>query len=291
MTIDHAGVLVPIEKHAEVLTWYLAALTPLGYTKIAAFGEKGEVAGLSDNGQRADWWIVGIPGPKDILPSHTAFLAKGRDAVDSFYKSAIAAGGTDNGAPGVRAQYHANYYAAFVKDPVGNNTALLCDISDKQDTYKERSFTKITKPYFRGIQTGAYDPELPLAGDRLLIPRVHECDDLNRITSEFASDSVKNPVQFGKRNVKLKVRQPGLLETLYFEQVPPRLRLGHGEIEVEVRTVGANFKDCLVALGRVSEDSLGGECAGVVAGVGPECQIQIGDSVFSFARDSFLGRV
>ncbi|RYP79674.1 hypothetical protein DL769_002831 [Monosporascus sp. CRB-8-3] len=124
MTIDHAGVLVPIEKLAEVLTWYLAALKPLGYTKIATFGENGEVVGLSDNGQRADWWIVGIPGQKEILSSHTAFLAKGRDTVDAFYASAIAAGGTDNGAPGVRAHYHPNYYAAFVKDPVGNNVEL-----------------------------------------------------------------------------------------------------------------------------------------------------------------------
>ncbi|RYP70076.1 hypothetical protein DL771_005693 [Monosporascus sp. 5C6A] len=77
MTIDHASLSVPIEKYAEVLTWYLAALTPLGYTKSATVGKNGEVVGLSDNGQSADWWIVGVPGPKDILSSHIAFLAKG----------------------------------------------------------------------------------------------------------------------------------------------------------------------------------------------------------------------
>ncbi|RYP04092.1 hypothetical protein DL764_004686 [Monosporascus ibericus] len=128
MTIDHTSLLVPIEKYAEVLTWYLAALTPLGYTKIVTFGENGEVAGLSDNGQRADWWIIGIPGPNNILSSHTAFLAEGRDTVDSFYACAIAAGGTDNGAPGLRPHYHANYYAAFVKDPVGNNVEVVCHV-------------------------------------------------------------------------------------------------------------------------------------------------------------------
>jgi catechol 2,3-dioxygenase-like lactoylglutathione lyase family enzyme len=56
---------------------------------------------------------------------HVAFSAD-RDRVDAFYAAATAAGGTDNGAPGVRAHYHEHYYAAFVRDADGNNIEAVC---------------------------------------------------------------------------------------------------------------------------------------------------------------------
>ena len=58
--------------------------------------------------------------------SHIAFRAPNRAAVDAFYAAAIAAGGTDNGGPGLRAHYHPNYYGAFVRDPDGHNIEAVC---------------------------------------------------------------------------------------------------------------------------------------------------------------------
>jgi len=60
---------------------------------------------------------------------HVAFLAPSRDAVHAFYHVALAAGGNDNGPPGLRPHYHANYYAAFVLDPDGNNIEAVCHAS------------------------------------------------------------------------------------------------------------------------------------------------------------------
>ena len=59
-------------------------------------------------------------------PLHVAILANDRATVDAFYKAAIAAGGRDNGAPGIRAHYHPNYYGAFVLDPDGHNIEAVC---------------------------------------------------------------------------------------------------------------------------------------------------------------------
>ena len=57
---------------------------------------------------------------------HIAFMAENRGQVDAFYRAALAAGGKDNGPPGLRPQYHANYYGAFVLDPDGNNVEAIC---------------------------------------------------------------------------------------------------------------------------------------------------------------------
>lgn len=62
---------------------------------------------------------------------HLAFQARDRSSVDRFHAAAIAAGGRDNGAPGLR-PYHAQYYAAFVLDPDGNNIEVVCDAPSKR---------------------------------------------------------------------------------------------------------------------------------------------------------------
>ena len=59
-------------------------------------------------------------------PLHIAFVAQSREEVDAFYQAALAAGGKDNGAPGLRPHYHANYYAAFVIAPDGHNIEAVC---------------------------------------------------------------------------------------------------------------------------------------------------------------------
>jgi catechol 2,3-dioxygenase-like lactoylglutathione lyase family enzyme len=59
-------------------------------------------------------------------PLHVAIVAKDRATVEAFYQAAMAAGGRDNGAPGIRAHYHPNYYGAFVLDPDGHNIEAVC---------------------------------------------------------------------------------------------------------------------------------------------------------------------
>jgi predicted lactoylglutathione lyase len=67
-----------------------------------------------------------LASPSAISPVHVAFVAPSRAGVDALYQAALAAGGKDNGPPGLRTQYHANYYAAFVLDPDGNNVEAVC---------------------------------------------------------------------------------------------------------------------------------------------------------------------
>lgn len=101
--------------------FYEAALAPLGYKVLMEFPN---VAGLGEAG-KPDFWIGQTQ--VEVGPSqHIAFASRDRATVDAFYRAAIAAGGKDNGAPGIRAQYHPNYYGAFVLDPDGNNIEAVC---------------------------------------------------------------------------------------------------------------------------------------------------------------------
>jgi len=115
--IDHMGVLVT-DLDASV-AFYTRALAPLGYV-LAMRGE--QFAGFGVAG-KLDFWI-GAGKPTDKL--HVAFRAQGRREVRAFHEAAIAAGGTDNGLPGVREIYHPNYYGAFVRDPDGHNIEAVC---------------------------------------------------------------------------------------------------------------------------------------------------------------------
>jgi catechol 2,3-dioxygenase-like lactoylglutathione lyase family enzyme len=124
--IDHVG--FPVSDYARSKTFYAHALAPLGYTLIMEVGpqqtESGSpAAGFGING-KPDFWIGGEGGLSGVL--HIAIVAKDRAAVDAFHRAALAAGGKDNGAPGLRPHYHANYYAAFVLDPDGHNVEAVC---------------------------------------------------------------------------------------------------------------------------------------------------------------------
>ncbi len=115
--IDHVG--IPVSDIARSKQFFIAALTPLGYKVIR---DLGEAVGMGTE-TRADFWMgKAQPGS----PSHIAFSASERSLVDAFYKAAIAAGGRDNGKPGIRAQYAPYYYGAFVFDPDGNNIEVVC---------------------------------------------------------------------------------------------------------------------------------------------------------------------
>lgn len=122
--IDHVG--FPVSDYAKAKAFYLLALAPLGYTLIMEVQQDendAPAAGFGANG-KPDFWIGGEGGLGK--PLHVAIVAKDRESVDAFYKEAMAAGGVDNGPPGLRPHYHPNYYGAFVRDPDGHNIEAVC---------------------------------------------------------------------------------------------------------------------------------------------------------------------
>ena len=111
--IDH--VTAKVGDFEQAKSFYVQALGPLGYSLKAEFPG---AAGFGAADSAPDFWIG---TNEERGATHVAFTAESRAAVDAFYAAAIAAGGTDNGAPGVRAHYHEHYYGAFVRDPDGHN--------------------------------------------------------------------------------------------------------------------------------------------------------------------------
>jgi catechol 2,3-dioxygenase-like lactoylglutathione lyase family enzyme len=113
------------------LAFYDAALGGLGITRMFAMMNEG-IAGYKGSGGGTFWLYAKDPqqaalGTVQPPPRfHMAFQAANRAAVDAFYKGAIAQGGKDDGAPGIRAQYHAHYYAAYVFDPDGYKLEAVC---------------------------------------------------------------------------------------------------------------------------------------------------------------------
>src|SRR5262245_16076782 len=120
--IDHLSLYV--SDFARSKRFYEAALAPLGYKTLMEF--PGPVAGLGADG-KPDFWLA--PG-KLGHTMHIAFTAAERAVVDAFYRAAITAGGQDNGGPGLRREYHPNYYGAFVLDPDGNNIEAVCHLAE-----------------------------------------------------------------------------------------------------------------------------------------------------------------
>ncbi len=115
-------------------TFYEAALAELGYSvqsemaldsdaelpgrRICAFGPDG----------RSVFWVIEVR--QAASPRHVAFVADHRQSVDAFHRAGLAAGGQDNGAPGLRPIYHEHYYGSFLTDPDGNNVEAVCHIPE-----------------------------------------------------------------------------------------------------------------------------------------------------------------
>jgi len=124
--LDHIG--FGVSDFAAAKAFYTAALSPLGISvqmELAkeASGDGIDAAGFGAAGKPFFW----IAGAGRTMPGlHVAFAASSRAEVDAFYKAAIAAGGRDNGAPGLREHYHPTYYGAFVLDADGNNIEAVC---------------------------------------------------------------------------------------------------------------------------------------------------------------------
>jgi len=124
--IDHIG--MPVSDLARATAFYLKALAPLGIAIVMDVSAE-QTGASAAVGFGADFkpffWIGEAPG----LGSghvHVAFVANSPAEVDAFYQAAIAAGGKDNGKPGLRPHYHADYYGAFVLDPDGHNIEAVC---------------------------------------------------------------------------------------------------------------------------------------------------------------------
>lgn len=118
--IDHTG--VPVTDYERSKAFYLAALKPLGYELLM---ELPGVAGLGEHASgKPDFWLAPASGTPTSI--HVAFHAASRDLVQRFHAAALAAGGRDNGGPGIRAHYHPGYYGAFVLDPDGHNIEAVC---------------------------------------------------------------------------------------------------------------------------------------------------------------------
>ena len=116
--LDHVG--VPVSDFERSKHFYAEALSPLGYELImepsvsaAGFGRWGKPN-------------FGVAQGEPVHAVHVAFTADDRATVEAFHEEAIAAGGRDNGGPGLRPEYYSNYYGAFVLDPDGNNAEAVC---------------------------------------------------------------------------------------------------------------------------------------------------------------------
>lgn len=122
--LDHVG--LSVKDFAAARAFFDAALAPLGI-KVVMEVTAHETGGTEHCGYGADakpdFWIGTGGAPGNV---HVALTAKDRATVDAFYAAAMAAGGTDNGPPGIRAHYHPNYYGAFVYSPDGHNVEAVC---------------------------------------------------------------------------------------------------------------------------------------------------------------------
>ena len=124
--IDHVSITVVRFPEAE--RFYDAVFAAIGVAKV------GRAAGWAGYGLRADAAnpgrsYVSIMARRDAGPAdrrHWAFKAARREDVDAFWEAGLAAGGTDDGAPGLRPDYHLSYYAAFLRDPEGNRVEAVC---------------------------------------------------------------------------------------------------------------------------------------------------------------------
>jgi len=118
MMFDHIG--FGVRDLAKTRAFYTAALAPLGFT---VGYERDGVAALGPPGRPRLWFYGRGGGPTGV---HIALTAETRAQVDAFHAAALAAGGRDHGAPGLRPHYRPTYYGAFVFDPDGHNLEAVC---------------------------------------------------------------------------------------------------------------------------------------------------------------------
>jgi catechol 2,3-dioxygenase-like lactoylglutathione lyase family enzyme len=130
--IDH--MTFRVADIARTKSFYEPVLKTLGYRIAYEAFHGSHILGFSDTDslEKIDTWFIDGPSPYAGHPvtvgCHLCWQATSRAEVDAFYQAAIAAGGKDNGQPGLRPLYHPNYYGAFVIDPDGNNIEAVCHL-------------------------------------------------------------------------------------------------------------------------------------------------------------------
>lgn len=127
--IDHMGIGVSDILHAQV--FYESVLRPIGITLVMSIqadppGSNPRRLGFGSEG-KPFLWLHDAPVPSHGV--HIALIAQSRGAVDAFHAAGVAAGGKDNGAPGLRPHYHSSYYAAYVLTPDGVNLEAVCQVA------------------------------------------------------------------------------------------------------------------------------------------------------------------
>jgi catechol 2,3-dioxygenase-like lactoylglutathione lyase family enzyme len=120
--LDH--VVINVSDFDAAKSFYTRALEPLGAAVVMEFGR---MCGIGDAG-KPELWIAERDEPS--APVHVAITSPDRASVDAFHRAALAAGGRDNGAPGLRTHYHEHYYGAFALDPDGNNIEAVCHLPE-----------------------------------------------------------------------------------------------------------------------------------------------------------------
>ena len=126
--LDHVSVgVTDLERSRR---FYDAALRPLGLVRLLDFEGRGSDYGFGGSQLGVEFTITCETRVAPLAGMHVCFRAPTRDAVHAFHAAALGAGGRDDGGPGVRAQYHRDYYGAFVLDPDGHRVEAVCHLPD-----------------------------------------------------------------------------------------------------------------------------------------------------------------
>lgn len=121
MALDHISIGVTNMDRAK--RFYDAALAPLAMKPVMPVSINGTLVGVGYGADHPAFWVqlpINMQAASSGNGTHIAFRAPSREAVDAFYLAALEQGGIEDGAPGLRTEYHPNYYAAFVRDPDGH---------------------------------------------------------------------------------------------------------------------------------------------------------------------------
>ena len=123
--LDHVS--LGVSNLTNSRRFYDAVLRPLGLVRIVNFGnDRGSDYGAAPGSLGVEFTITAEPGARAAQGMHLCFRAHDRAAVREFHRLAMSNGGRDDGAPGLRPQYHASYYGAFVLDPDGHRIEAVC---------------------------------------------------------------------------------------------------------------------------------------------------------------------